>query len=188
MYYVLISVLHYSAVSCFSQWSRAYIKLVQNIYPLGPKREIQENRGRRRCHERYYSGRVRKVCCSEGSLRQWPLVLVAKVERCEMKRTTLLPSVTRVCERTFLFGRLPGFTNLFFWYEQYVDEYGTLVEWYWQGKTEVLGAKPVPVPLFRPPISWTDLGSNLRLRGERPVTNRLRYDVTFEGVIESFCM
>jgi hypothetical protein len=35
-------------------------------------------------------------------------------------------------------------------------------------------------------LMWTDLGSNLRFRGERPVTNRLRHDATFEGVIESF--
>jgi hypothetical protein len=27
------------------------------------------------------------------------------------------------------------------------------VEWYWQGKTEVLGEKPVQVPLFSPQIS-----------------------------------
>jgi len=33
------------------------------------------------------------------------------------------------------------------------NEYGTLVEWYWQGKTEVLGEKPVPVPLCPPHIS-----------------------------------
>jgi hypothetical protein len=26
------------------------------------------------------------------------------------------------------------------------------VEWYWQGKTEVLGEKPVPVPLCLPQI------------------------------------
>jgi hypothetical protein len=28
-----------------------------------------------------------------------------------------------------------------------INDYGTLVEWYWQGKTEVLREKPVPVPL-----------------------------------------
>jgi hypothetical protein len=29
---------------------------------------------------------------------------------------------------------------------------GAPVEWYWQGKTEVLGEKPVPVPLYTPQI------------------------------------
>jgi hypothetical protein len=28
--------------------------------------------------------------------------------------------------------------------------YGELVEWYWQGKTYVLGEKPVPAPLWPP--------------------------------------
>jgi hypothetical protein len=28
--------------------------------------------------------------------------------------------------------------------------HGAMVEWYWQGKTEVLGEKPVPVPLCPP--------------------------------------
>ena len=34
-----------------------------------------------------------------------------------------------------------------------MNEYGTLVEWYWQGKTEVVGEKPVLVPLCPPQIS-----------------------------------
>jgi hypothetical protein len=33
------------------------------------------------------------------------------------------------------------------------DEYGTLVEWYWQGKTQLLGQKVVSVSLCPPPIS-----------------------------------
>jgi hypothetical protein len=32
----------------------------------------------------------------------------------------------------------------------YMREYEARVDWYWQGKTEVLGEKPVPVP-FCPP-------------------------------------
>jgi len=28
------------------------------------------------------------------------------------------------------------------------SESGTMVEGYWQGKTEILGVKPVPMPLF----------------------------------------
>jgi hypothetical protein len=34
-----------------------------------------------------------------------------------------------------------------------MNEYGALVEWYWQGKTEVMGGKPVTVPLCPPQIS-----------------------------------
>jgi hypothetical protein len=37
-----------------------------------------------------------------------------------------------------------------------MNEYGALVEWYWQGKTEVLGEKPVTVPLF-PPQIWNEV-------------------------------
>jgi hypothetical protein len=33
-----------------------------------------------------------------------------------------------------------------------IHEYGALMEWYWQGKTEELGEKPVPVPLCPPQI------------------------------------
>jgi hypothetical protein len=49
---------------------------------------------------------------------------------------------------------------------------GTPVEWNWQGKTEVLGEKPVAVPLCPPEILH---GSNPGLRGERPATNRLNH-------------
>jgi hypothetical protein len=35
---------------------------------------------------------------------------------------------------------------------QVIYEYGALVEWYWQGKPEELGEKPVPVPLSPPQI------------------------------------
>ena len=36
---------------------------------------------------------------------------------------------------------------------RWMNGYGALVEWYWQGKTEVLGEKPVPRPLYPPQIS-----------------------------------
>jgi hypothetical protein len=42
---------------------------------------------------------------------------------------------------------------------------GAPVEWNWQGKTEVLGEKPV----------WTDPRSNPGLRGGRPAANRLSH-------------
>jgi len=32
----------------------------------------------------------------------------------------------------------------------WMNEYGAMVEWYWQGKREVLGEKPVPVQVFTP--------------------------------------
>jgi hypothetical protein len=50
---------------------------------------------------------------------------------------------------------------------------GAPLEWQWQGKTEVLGEKSVPVPLCPPHI--TKPGSNPGLRGERPATNRLSH-------------
>ena len=44
------------------------------------------------------------------------------------------------------------------------------------GETEVLGEKPVQMPLFFPTsLTWNDLGSNPGLRGERPAINRLRH-------------
>jgi hypothetical protein len=33
------------------------------------------------------------------------------------------------------------------WMDDWVNENGKLMEWYWQGKREILGEKPVPVPL-----------------------------------------
>jgi hypothetical protein len=50
------------------------------------------------------------------------------------------------------------------------------MEWNWQGKTEVLGEKTclsATLPTTNP--TWTDLGSNPGLRGERPATNRLSH-------------
>ena len=51
------------------------------------------------------------------------------------------------------------------------DEYAAFVERYWQKVTEVLGEKPVLVPLYRPRFSTcTGLGSNLCIRIEMPAT------------------
>jgi hypothetical protein len=53
---------------------------------------------------------------------------------------------------------------------------GAPVEWNWQGETEVLGERPVPVRLLSTTNpTWTDLGSNRGLRGGRPATNRLSH-------------
>jgi hypothetical protein len=58
--------------------------------------------------------------------------------------------------------------------------YGEPVEWNWQGKTEVLGEKPVPVPLCTPQISHGPTWDQTRgLRGERPATNRLSHGTAF---------
>jgi hypothetical protein len=53
---------------------------------------------------------------------------------------------------------------------------GAPVEWNCQGRTEVLGGKPVPVPLCPPQIPHgLTPGSNPGLRGDRPATNRLSH-------------
>jgi hypothetical protein len=44
-----------------------------------------------------------------------------------------------------------------------VNEYGALVEWYWQGKTEFLGEKSVPVPLYSAQIPHLVSGIEPRL-------------------------
>jgi len=87
---------------------------------------------------------------------------------------------------------------------RWMNEYGAMVEWYWQGKPEVLEEKHYtawvvdewmsmeqwwndtdkgklkysgnPCPWFTVSITnltWTDLGSNPGLRGEKPPTNIL---------------
>jgi len=49
----------------------------------------------------------------------------------------------------------------------------SMLEWYWQGKTKVLGEKSVPVPLCPPKILHIHLVSNPGLLAERE-TNRLK--------------
>jgi hypothetical protein len=60
---------------------------------------------------------------------------------------------------------------------------GSPVEWNWQGKTEVLGGKTCPsATLSTTNPTWTDPGSNPRLRGGRPATNRVSHG-TAPGMI-----
>jgi hypothetical protein len=59
------------------------------------------------------------------------------------------------------------------YHKTYVCRKWSMLEWYWQGKTKVLGEKSVPVPLCPPQISRTHLGSNPGLLAERE-TNRLK--------------
>jgi hypothetical protein len=55
------------------------------------------------------------------------------------------------------------------------DITGAPLEWNWQGKTDVLEEKPVPVPLCPPQIPMHDPEFNPGLCGERPATNRLSH-------------
>jgi hypothetical protein len=60
-----------------------------------------------------------------------------------------------------------------------MNEYGALVEWHWQGKTEVLGEKPVPALLSARNLKRTGLGSKRVLLSKRTETNRLSHDTAF---------
>ena len=55
-------------------------------------------------------------------------------------------------------------------------DYGTLVEWYWPAKTEVLEEKPVPVSMSTINLTCTGLELNPSLCSERMVTDRLSHD------------
>jgi hypothetical protein len=63
---------------------------------------------------------------------------------------------------------------------------GAQVEWNWQGRTEVLGEKPVPVPLCPPQIPHRlTLGSKSGLRGGRPAANRLSHGTASTEHVET---
>ena len=49
-----------------------------------------------------------------------------------------------ISEKALLVGSSPGFIHFSFWWDKPVDEdeYGTLVEWYWEEKTDVRAEKP----------------------------------------------
>jgi hypothetical protein len=59
--------------------------------------------------------------------------------------------------------------NCYVYTASVTEECGTLVEWYWQGKTEVLVEQALPLCLPKIPYSQ---GSDLALRGKRAATNR----------------
>ena len=67
-----------------------------------------------------------------------------------------------ISERALLFGRFPGFDRLSFWYGSHVDddEFGTLVEWYWQGKTEELWETSYSATLSTTSLTWTGMGQH----------------------------
>jgi hypothetical protein len=83
------------------------------------------------------------------------------------------------------FWKVPRFRCFSFWWEKHVeeDECGAWVEWYWQGRTEILGEKPVPVPLCPLQMSCGQgLGSNQGRSGEWPVTDHLSHGMAFWGL------
>jgi hypothetical protein len=66
---------------------------------------------------------------------------------------------------------------------RWMNEYGAMVEWYWEGKTEVLREKPVPVQLFPPQIlhgqdwhwNWVSMTIDRLLTSEPPLGLALFY-------------
>ena len=59
-----------------------------------------------------------------------------------------------------------------------INQYGALVEWYWQGKTDVLGERPVHCKSDR--LIW----DRTRVSAERPAANRLSHDTALTLMIE----
>jgi len=53
----------------------------------------------------------------------------------------------------------------------WMNEYGAMVEWYWQGKTEVLVENPVPSLLLPPYATCTVQWSNPDLHSVMPAAN-----------------
>jgi len=59
--------------------------------------------------------------------------------------------------------------GLYYIVGRWVDRYVALVEWYWQGKTEVLGENVCPsAALSTTNTEWTDLIKNPGFSGELP--------------------
>jgi hypothetical protein len=55
----------------------------------------------------------------------------------------------------------------------HMSEYKVAVVWYWQGKTNNSEKTCPSATLSITSPTWTDLGANPGLRGEKPATNRL---------------
>ena len=55
----------------------------------------------------------------------------------------------------------------------WINDYGALVGWYWQGETGLFGKTPVPVRYTN--LARTGRGSTPYLRVEMPMTNRLSH-------------
>lgn len=60
-------------------------------------------------------------------------------------------------------------------FDIWINEYGTLVEWYWQGKNQNTREKISPTAtLSTTNPTYIDLGTNPNRRGKRSATNRRR--------------
>jgi hypothetical protein len=60
-------------------------------------------------------------------------------------------------------------------FDIWINEYGTLVEWYWQGKNRNTREKTSPTATMSTTNpTYTDLGTNPNRRGKRSATNRRR--------------
>lgn len=63
-----------------------------------------------------------------------------------------------------------------------MQEYVVICEWaiervtfpgHWQGKVEVLGRKPAPVPIYPPQTLYSSLESNPGIYSEKPATSSI---------------
>jgi hypothetical protein len=62
--------------------------------------------------------------------------------------------------------------------EGYMNVDGTLLQWYWQGKTDILGENCPSTAFSTTNLKWPVLRMNQGLVGERPATNRLSHGLT----------
>ena len=56
---------------------------------------------------------------------------------------------------------------------RWMDVYGAMVEWYWQGKTEVVGERESKCTSSVTNPTWNNLVSKLGLRGQRPKPSKI---------------
>ena len=96
--------------------------------------------------------------------------------------------ISPIAERRFLCLKVPWLHRLVLLVKQRVgeDEFGALLEWYWQGKTRRTGRKTCPnvtLPTINP--TWTDHRSNEGLRGEKPTTDHLFKTDIFFRIIDT---
>ena len=97
----------------------------------------------------------------------------------------------RDTKRCFIWRRC----QLLRWYDRYgvnKIEYGTMVEWHWQGKIDVREQKPVPFPLgiakIQHGLAWnrTRVATMTARRRVGQELRRIECDKTFRNEIENF--
>jgi hypothetical protein len=98
------------------------------------------------------------------------MIITTNLQRQKKVEVLFSATIPPISDCVFVCFKFPTFRPLVLLIKVVLreDEYGTLVEWYWHGKTEVLGEKPAPVPLSSPHISQR---SGQGLRGEKPASN-----------------